>query len=206
MVVDFLFQGAGIKRPAYLEIGVYRPKHGSNTYKFYDKGARGVLVEVDYTLIEEIKNARPEDKILNIGVGPEEVKEADLFVFEEPSLNTLSKEEANYRVLNGSYKIKEVIKVELKSINKIIEENFQSYPDFLSLDIEGFDLEVLKTLDYRRFPIPVICAETCEYSVNHVKNKDWKIISFMESIGYFSYADTYINTIFVNHNWFYSME
>ena len=78
--------------------------------------------------------------------------------------------------------------------------------DFLSIDIEGLDLDVLKSLDYEKYSIPVICAETCTFSETHIKPKDKSIEDFMLTKGYFLYADTYVNSIFVNENWFNSID
>ena len=64
------------------------------------------------------------------------------------------------------------------------------------------DYEVLKSLDYNKYPIPVICAETCAFSETHIKPKERMIEDLMLSKGYLVYADTYINTIFVNEKWF----
>jgi len=202
-VIDFLFSELGLKTPSYLELGVHSPDMGNNTYRFYLRGSRGVLVEADKTLISAIKAKRPDDNILNIGVGVSDEADADFFIFDVQGLNTFSKEEA-YKRNEGTYKIKEIVKVPLISINRIIEENFKTLPDFLSIDIEGLDLQVLKTLDFQKFPVPVICAETCQYSENHVKPKDKSIENFLLSKGYFVYADTYLNTFFVNEKWFYS--
>ena len=68
------------------------------------------------------------------------------------------------------------------------------------------DLLVLQSLNFDEYPIPVICAETCTYSENYIKPKDLRISEFMRGKGYFVYADTYINTIFVNSKWFYAPE
>jgi len=203
-IVNFLFSQLGITSPTYLELGVYHPKTGSNTYKFYTNGGKGVLVEADKTLIHEIKDLRPNDIILNYGVGTGESAEAEFYIFEEPAHSTFDKSEADNRVKTGSYKLLRTEKVKLKNINTILSENFKTVPHFLSIDIEGLDLSVLKTLDFNKFPIPVICAETCTYSENHIKPKDKTIHDFMLNMGYFIYADTYINTIFVNSNWFHS--
>ena len=123
-------------------------------------------------------------------------------MFDEKGLNTFSKEEAEYRSSFGKFEIVKVVNVPLKTVYEMSEENFRDYPHMLSIDIEGLDLDVLRTLDFERFPIPVICVETCTYSENHIKPKDKTIGEFMESVGYFAYADTYINTIFVNSRWF----
>jgi hypothetical protein len=73
----------------------------------------------------------------------------------------------------------------------------------LSIDIEGLDLAVLKTMDYDKYPIPVICVETAVFSINHIRSKNFEIQEFFFARDYFIYADTYMNTIFVNKNWFY---
>lgn len=205
IVIDFLFSNIGLIKPKYLELGVMSPDHFSNTYKFYLRGATGVLVEADETQISYIKVKRPDDIVLNVGVGFTNTQEADFFIFNNRGLNTFDKEEANFRNRIGSFKIERVVKVPLKSLESIIENNFETYPDFLSIDIEGLDLKVLESLDFYRFPIPVICAETCVYSENHIKPKDKSIENFLTRKGYFAYADTYINTIFVNENWFNSI-
>ena len=204
VVMSFLFDGKGIANPSYLELGANYPDYCNNTYLFYLKGSRGVCVEADETLIPKIVKKRKGDKVLNIGVGTGQQSAADFFIFSEKGLNTFSADEARYREKHSKYKIAKIVKMDLKSINEIIESNFSKYPDLLSIDIEGLDLEVLKTLDYNRFPIPVICVETCTFSDNHIKPKDKSIEEFMSSVGYFPYADTYINTIFVNTHWFNS--
>jgi len=206
VVIKFLFDGVGISKPSYLEIGTSDPVEINNTFLFYQNGGRGVLVEASEALINNIKLKRPEDKILNIGVGVDTTStEVDFYIFDEKGLSTFDKEEAEKRDKIGTFKIIKISKVKLKNINTIISENFSSYPDLISIDIEGWDLKVLQSLDFNRYPIPVICVETCVYSETHIKPKDLSIQQFMESIGYFIYADTYINTIFVNSNWFNSI-
>lgn len=200
-VIDNILWQIGLLKPTYLELGVCHPWNGNNTYKYYLRGARGVLVEADESQIAFIKKARPKDRILNIGVSFTGEKEADFFIFNEKSINTFDKEEAAIRVQNGN-KIIKTSKVRLKTINEIIAENFQQRPDILSIDIEGLDFAVLSQLNYDLYPIPIICAENCTYSENHIKQKDNKIEELLLSKGYFLYADTYINGIFVHEQWF----
>lgn len=202
----FLFAQLNINKPSYLELGVCKPILGSNTYRFYKHGGRGILIEADSTLISEIRSKRPLDVILNIGVSTTNSNEADFYVFDVEGYNTFSKEEALNREKSSSSKIVRTDKVLLKSVNNIIKENFDTYPDFLSIDIEGLDFEVLKSLDFEKFPIPVICAETCTFSETHIKPKDKSIENFMLTQGYFLYADTYLNSIFVKENWFYNVK
>jgi hypothetical protein len=202
-VLDFLWFSIGNTRPTYLELGVCEPRNGNNTYRFYLRGARGVLVEADASLIAKIKWERPGDKVLNFGVNIDAAETADFFIFDEPSINTFNKEEADFREKQGKHKIVKVVSVKLKEINELIGENFNGgFPDLLSIDIEGLDFQVLNSLDVLKYPIPVIIAETCEYSENHIKVKNKSIEQLMTGRGYFVFADTYINTIFVHTEWF----
>jgi FkbM family methyltransferase len=207
-ILRFLFMDKKVQRISYLDVGTNIPDYSNNTYLFYLNGSSGVCVEADPTLIPSITAVRPRDRVLNVGVvaaaGSGESGWADLFVFDAKGLNTFDKEEADKRAASGKYKVTEVARVKLMSINAILRENFSHTPDLLSLDIEGLDRQVLETLDFERFPIPVICVETCLYSENHVRPKDPSIASLLLSKGYEVYADTYINTIFVNKPWFYA--
>jgi FkbM family methyltransferase len=203
VILSFLFADKKMNKVSYLDIGTSAPDLCNNTYLLYKKGNRGVCVEADNTLVQFIQKVRPGDKVINIGVAASDQEEADFYIFDIKGLNTFDRDEAGRREACGTYKIKQVVKVPLISINKIVKENFTTFPDFLSIDIEGLDLVVLKSLDFNQFPIPVICVETCTYSENHIRPKDYSIAEFITSKGYEVYADTYINTIFVNTNWFY---
>lgn len=201
-IVAFLFADKKIEQITYLDLGANIPDFSNNTYLFYQRGYRGVLVEADITLIPTIQKVRSEDKIIHAGISTSLEEEADFFVFNEKGLNTFDPKEAESRSNMEGYSIVQTVKVPLVSINKVIENNFEKFPDFLSIDIEGLDLDVLKSLNFEKFPIPVICVESCVFSENHKRPKDRSIIEFMLSQDYQIYADTYVNTIFVNKTWF----
>jgi FkbM family methyltransferase len=204
-VLRFLFQDYPLELSniAYLDIGARHPIYGNNTYLFYSYGSSGVCVDADKTFISLMKKERPRDKVLNVGViGGND--ESGFLYFMEGGSSTLDKNESEKRTSLGNARVLDVLNVPLLNINTLIKQNFRTYPVFLSIDIEGLDLSVLKGLDYDTYPIPVICTETCLYSENHVRPKDHTIVEFMISKGYEIYADTYVNTIFVDKKWFYN--
>jgi FkbM family methyltransferase len=201
-IVRFLFSDIGLRKISYLDLGTNNPKYGNNTYWFYKNNSRGVCVEADPSLIANIRNCRSKDKIIHAGVSFDQSDTSIFYIFNQAALNTFDINEANKRVKSGKYKIIKEVSVPLLTINEIISKNFDTYPDFLSIDIEGLDYGVLKSLDYNNYPIPVICVETCTYSENHIKEKDMNLINLMIEKDYFVYADTYLNTIFVNNHWF----
>jgi hypothetical protein len=84
------------------------------------------------------------------------------------------------------------------SIGSIVEKYYNDrFPDLLSLDVEGLDFEVISSIDFKKYQPKVICVETISYSKNGTGVKSSKLIKYVESKGYYLYADTNINTIFV---------
>jgi len=183
-----------IPLPTYLDIGAHHPTYLSNTYLFYRIGCRGVCVEPDTTLSEVIKKKRKRDVCLNVGVGTSQQTSADFYVLSTKTLNTFSREEAELQVQTQNHAIERVLRIPLISIERIIQEHFDRWPNFISLDTEGMDLAILKSFDFEKFRPEVFCVETLTHP--H-ERKVTEIEDLMCSAGYLMYADTYINTIFV---------
>jgi FkbM family methyltransferase len=197
MIADFVFRGLNIQSPTYLDVGAHHPTYLSNTYFFYQKGSRGVCVEPDPTLFPAIASARAGDVCLNVGVGVGAEDEADFYVMTTRTLNTFSREEAERYQSYGNQRIEEVIRMPLVPINEIIGRRFAACPNFVSLDVEGLDLDIIRSFDFDRFRPEVFCVETITYTEDKTETKITEIIDHMISKGYFPYGDTYVNTIFV---------
>jgi len=199
LIIQQLFIALGIDRIRYLDIGAHHPSYLSNTYYFYLQGNDGVCVEPDPLLFKLFPKLRPRDTHLNCGVGATEGA-AVFYIMSTPGLNTFSSEEANRYSASGNHAIRKKMKIEIKTVNHIIERNFSECPDLISLDIEGWDLVVLKSLDFLRYRPKVFCIETLSYTEDNSERKLTEIIEFMHENDYVTYADTYINTIFVDRN------
>jgi FkbM family methyltransferase len=192
-----LLNSLDIDKPYYIDIGAHHPKYLSNTYLFYKNGSNGICVEPDPSLFRTIKNSRRRDLCLNVGIGTSNA-EADFYVMSAPTLNTFSKEEAENNHANSPYKIKKVIKLPLITVNKLIEDFAKKVPDLISLDVEGLDLEVLKSFDFNRFRPKMFCVETLSLDKNHKEIKVQEIIELMTQCDYLVIADTWLNTIFAD--------
>lgn len=203
IIIKDLFARLGIKNPSYLDIGANEPFFISNTYLLYSKGSKGVCIEPNPYLFKKFKGMRKRDVCINAGIAFNDQTEADFYLFphEANGLGTFSKEEAYFwetegNATIGKHKISEVIRIPLKNINEIISGYFSSYPNFISLDVEGLDLAILKTIDFNKYTPEVICVETLGYAANDKETKNIALIEYLNSKGYFVYADTYINSIF----------
>ncbi|MEO6316426.1 MAG: FkbM family methyltransferase [Chitinophagaceae bacterium] len=198
MIVQYLFDSLRIAKPSYLEIGTNQPLVCNNTYSLYLRGGYGVCIEPDKNMIKLIKRKRPGDIVLNIGIGLTESPAATFYLFPSKvnGWSTFSEEEALIRK-NATGIGYNTVEVPLKPVNTVIAEYFSPYPNFISLDVEGLDLDILKSIDFEKYQPEVICAETVTFG--YLDNNEEKINSiseFIHSKGYVTYADTHINTIY----------
>ena len=203
LIIASLFHILGIHKPIYLDIGANEPRYISNTFYFYEQGGNGVCVEPNPFLCNKLRKSRHRDIIINAGIGIDNKPEADFFVFPNYAngLSTFSKKEAlHWEEIGmqglGKIKIEKIIKIPLIKINKILKENFKTSPDLLSIDVEGWDNEILQSLDFTKYKPKVICAETLLYDEDQKGYKTHDIESLLKNNGYMLYADTRVNSIF----------
>lgn len=204
LILANIFDFLKIPRPTYLDIGAWDPITDSNTYLFYLRGSRGVLVEPNPAYFKKLKETRKGDVVLAIGIGVTDQENADYYIIgkgdgkgDGGGWNTFSKENAeNAAKISGeAMKIERVIKRPLVNINKVIEENFKKTPDLISVDVEGLDLSILKSLDFGRFRPKVLCVETFS-SVDKIYRD--KIVDLMTSKGYVLYGGNFVNAVFID--------
>lgn len=185
-----------LQKPSYLDIGAADPVRGNNTYLLYSTGSRGVLVEPNPWYADRLRAARPGDVVLNVGIGVADESAAEYYVFRgRPQLNTFSRDEAARLQAGGKEQLERVVRMPLVSINRVIREQFNgAAPDILSIDVEGLDLAILRTLDFDRYRPGGICVETIRGRAD--VNPD--IAAFLASRGYAARGGSLVNTIFVD--------
>lgn len=196
LIIDFIFKAIGMDSPVYLDIGAHHPFYLSNSALLYEQGSRGICIEPDPVLFKEIQKKRKRDICLNVGIGMGREAEADFYLMSSPTLNTFSKEEAT-KYLSLGYTIKEIIKTPLKNINSIIDECLDGSPDFVSIDVEGLDYGILKSIDFEKYRPKVLCIETVSTSGDRNNELSRKIKEYMLEKEYVEHSCTHINTIYV---------
>ena len=201
MILDCIFRGFNIKNGSYLDIGAHHPYYFSNTQFLYTKGFSGVNCEPNPYLHKTFVSKRKRDKNLNVGVSIyDEDIELDFYIMNPPTLSTFVKEEAErYAALEG-HQIVKVEKIKTMNVNKIIELYFDSCPNFISIDVEGLDCDILRTFDFKKNMPEVFCIEVAEYHIDGTYKRIEEIDQIMQDNGYFIYADMYQNTIYVHKN------
>jgi FkbM family methyltransferase len=195
---DFL----GLWPVAYLDVGAHHPVVNNNTFLFYERGYRGVLVEPNPDLWELLSGVRTRDVLIRGGIGIDgKDSEADYYVINTNSaLNTFSKEMADsYPARSeGKISVKKVIRLPLLDINGLMQKHWGGAPHLLSVDTEGFELPILKSIDWKRYRPPVVCVDTLEFATRHLHRPT---LEFMAARGYDVRGATFVNTIFVDRRY-----
>lgn len=199
LILEYLFASLDTTSVRYIDIGAHHPSYLSNTYLFYRHGGAGVCVEPDPRAIPRFQKLRPRDHCLNVGIGPEPGT-AILYVMTTPTLSTFSRDEAERYASYGTEQIESTLHIPMRNINEVIETECRGVPDLISIDVEGYDLPILQSLDFGRWRPKVLCVETLTYAENGEGHKLNGTIEFLQSKGYVLYADTYINSIMVDCN------
>lgn len=143
----------GKKQGTYVDIGANHPYRFSNTWWAYQKGWRGINVEPDIKNYKLLKALRSEDANINCGVSDKE-GEMVYYEFQESALNTFCKEEAERL---GNY-ISER-KVSVCKMSTILEQYGISEIDFMDIDVEGMELQVLSSINWDNVSVKYILLE-----------------------------------------------
>jgi FkbM family methyltransferase len=167
-------------------------------FLFYKEKCYGVCVEHEPSLYDYFTKKRSRDVTLNAGVGLTDGAKSKFYVMETKTLNTFSKEEAERYQTHENQKIESIIEIPLLSVNTIIDQYFKECPDLISIDVEGLDYDILTSMNFEKYRPMVICVETLTYSENNTQRKLTEILEYLAKKEYCVYADTYINTIFVD--------
>ena len=134
------------KKGFYVDVGAHHPKRFSNTYLFYKRGWRGINIDAMPSSMKLFNKLRSKDINLEIGISSKK-DNLKYYIFNETALNTFSKKQAQkINIQKNSYYIDKIINIDVNRLEKIIKKYANNKKiDFLNIDAEGLDLEILKS-------------------------------------------------------------
>lgn len=183
------------KNGFFVDVGAHHPVRFSNTWLLYKQGWRGINIDAMPGSMQPFTLQRPEDINLEVPVSdkPEDI---EFFIFNEPALNTFSKEEANKKNGYRDYKIVQTKVLHTRTLNDILSEHVKEGQsiDLLTVDVEGLDYQVLLSNDWDKFRPQVILVEELIRDLDLIL-KQSRVRELLESKGYSLFAKTY-NTLF----------
>jgi len=163
----------------YLDIGCFHPTKFNNTNEMYKSGWTGINIDLNPFAIDLFKFVRPKD--INICAALSNKKKgAKLFYHHDlSSQNTLSPNHVKWMKKHFRLNNLSVKNIKTEKLKDILDKHKIKKIDFLNIDIEGGEYEVISSINLNKFKIQVICIEMLEYNKIQKNNKK-KIIRYLK--------------------------
>lgn len=185
------------KNGVYIDVGAHHPFRVSNTYLFYKQNWTGINIDPMPGSMVLFNRHRPKDVNLEIGVS--EVKQQlTYFIFNEPALNTFSPEKVKEYAQAPQYRVIAEKKIETYPLAEILDKHLAKNVtiDFLTIDAEGFDLQVLRSNNWEKYRPSYVLVESPAFEV--LEKEESEVYQFMQQVGYRMFAKTYYTYFFKN--------
>lgn len=158
MVVSSLFRS---KNPGvYVDVGAYHPTLYSTTYALYRRGWRGLVIDPNRNMRMLFSIFRPRDTFIEAAVG--NAGQYAYYQYADAAYNSLSG--AQVRDLEEKKGVKPMLSysVSVKPLRDILAARGIHSIDYLNVDVEGMDMQVLETHDWNIRP-KVITVEDAAF-------------------------------------------
>ncbi|HSH04651.1 MAG TPA: FkbM family methyltransferase [Anaerolineae bacterium] len=179
----------------FVDVGAYSPKLFSNTYWFYKRGWRGINIDPTPGSMRAFRLIRPRDINLELAIAAEdgELK----FQNWGPSsvMNTAATDALDVRSdLQGHGG--ELITVPARRLDSLFAEYLppNQHIDFMSVDVEGFELDVLSSNNWEKYRPELIMVEQYGDTLPEIQASD--TMALMESVDYQFYAWVRPNAVY----------
>lgn len=184
----------------YVDVGAHHPKRFSNTYFFYKKSWTGINVDAMPGSMKLFEKIRSRD--INIEKPISSKKQVlTYYIFNESALNGFSKAISEARDGLDNYKIEFTKDIETVTLEEVLDEKLPSNKviDFLSVDVEGLDFDVIKSMNIKKYRPRVILVEILGSSLSDLQQNP--IYKFLIDEDYALYAKA-LNTVVFKSNIF----
>jgi FkbM family methyltransferase len=141
----------------YVDVGAGHPVADNVSFWFYLKGWRGLVVEPQPALAAIYEHVRPRDRVAQCLAGSIE-GEADFYIVEK--LHGFSSVVREHAAASGAFGAQfATVRVAVRRLVSLCEEAQLERIDFLKIDVEGSEADVLAGMDFARFRPRVVVVE-----------------------------------------------
>lgn len=179
----------------YVDVGAHHPQRFSNTYLFYLKGWRGINIDAMPDSMKAFEKLRPKD--INIESAISEKSEIlTYYMFNESALNGFSEHLSSIRDGVNNYKVIEQKNIRTQKLSEIFDKYLPEGQeiDFLSIDVEGLDYQVLLSNDWDKYRPKILLVEELATSLETISQQS-QTYSLLRKYGYNLFIKTF-NTSF----------
>jgi len=196
LLVSYIFRDQ--KKGFFIDVGCNHPVYNNNTYLLYKKGWRGINIDLDKKSIDLFNLYRKLDHNQNIAISSK-LDDAELYFYHEKSpINTINKKSAIFQKV----KPKEIRKIKTHTLDSIIASSsfINKKIDFLTIDVEGHELEVLKGFDLKKHSPKIIVIEYLDLSLKKLEIINFNLQNVLNSAVYQHMIDSDYTLV----NWIHS--
>jgi FkbM family methyltransferase len=170
MIYRSFFENRKKHKGFYIDVGAHHPYRFSNTLHFYQNGWNGINIEPTPSSIKLFNILRKRDVNLNCGISTV-AGTMPFYCFNESAMNSFSKEISENKAATTRYKISKIVDVKTLPLAQVLDKYLPAKQtiDFLSIDAEGFDLEVLKSNNWNKY-IPLFIIIEDKSVINELEN------------------------------------
>ncbi|HCN85225.1 MAG TPA: SAM-dependent methyltransferase [Sphingobacteriaceae bacterium] len=186
----------------FIDIGAHHPMRFSNTYKFYLLGWRGINIDPLPGCMKMFNDLRSRDINLEIGISNDLMANLTYYLFNEPALNTFDIDTANKLIKeNNQYHLIGKKNIECSRLTDILNKYLSDDTeiDFFNIDVEGMDLEVLKSNDWQKYIPHYIVVESLSTTLDNDFNSP--LNQYLSSLNYTFIGKT-VNSLFYKYQFF----
>lgn len=179
----------------YVDVGAHHPKRFSNTYFFYKRGWAGINIDAMPGSMKLFQQLRNRDINLEIPIASKD-QVLTFYSFNEPALNGFSKELSKERDGQNGWFIKDEILLQTQKLSSVLDNFLPNGTkiDFLSIDVEGFDLDILHSNNWEKYKPKVILIEILGSDFAEIEHNE--IAIFLKAKGYSLFAKAVHTIIF----------
>ena len=192
-VRNVLKPGAELRNGTFLEIGAHDGLNGSNTLLLERQlGWTGVLIEANPEAYAALKQNRPLSQCFHAGVSTQ--GEGTLrFIGHNPCAGVVSMLSKSSGCNDGG----DVYDVPARRLGDILHEAGITHIDYFSLDVEGAELEVLQSFDFR-IPVFFMVVEIHRAQDEKERREEEQLRALLHSQGFIFIERLHINEYFYN--------
>ena len=150
----------------YVDVGAHHPHFLSNTYYFYRRGWQGINIDAMPNSMKTFRKARKRDVNLELAISNNK-QLATFYMFNNSCLNTFSAKYAEALQKDAGIKLVAEKKITTTPLSEVLDQYVPHgrVIDFLSVDVEEYDVEVLKSNNWERYRPRVVVVEAHNFSL-----------------------------------------
>jgi FkbM family methyltransferase len=157
-ILGYVFKD--VNKGFYIDVGANDPNVDNITRYFYERGWNGINIEPNVDLFEEIVRCRPRDSNYNVGIAD---REGTMVFYQQTDsglqgLSTFDKEISEREKKENGFHFKET-SVPVTTLDKILGKASWPAITFITIDVEGFEKQVIESIDLVKYRPAALCIE-----------------------------------------------